>query len=88
LGQPVAEAEVAMQGGPQEAPVLHEKRLIEPKLLHQGDTLGLGMILAQQDGDWIANIGEQGEGDEAHDQKDGNGLQQASTNETEHTGAK
>jgi hypothetical protein len=40
------------------------------------DTLRLGRVLADQDADRIADIGEQGEGDESHHEQDWNRLKQ------------
>ncbi len=77
MRQPVADAEIAVQRVPQEVAVLHEERLVQPKLVDQLQPLRLGMVLAEQDGDRVADIGEQGEGDEADDQQDRDGLEQA-----------
>ena len=87
LGQAVADAEIAVQGGPEEMRVLDEERLVEAELVHQGDALRLGVVLAEHDGDRIADIGEHGEADEADHQQHRDGLQDAGEDEGEHAGS-
>ena len=60
----------------EEVAVLHEERLVEAELLDEGETLGLGVVLSEEDVDGIADVGEQGEGDETDDQEDGDGLEE------------
>ena len=84
LRQAVADAEIAMQRGPQEAAVLHEERLVEAKLLDQREPLRLGVVLPEQDVDRVADVVEQGEGDEADDKQDRNSLEEAGKDEAEH----
>ena len=42
------------------------------------------MVLPQQDVDRVADVVEQGEGDEADDEQDRDGLQEAGDDEAEH----
>ena len=44
--------------------------------MDQRQPLRLGVVLAEHDGDRVADVGEQGEGDEADDKKDGDGLEE------------
>ena len=67
--------------------VLHEERLVEAELVHQGDALRLGVVLAQHDGDRVADIGEHREGDEADDQQDRDGLEDAGEDVRKHATA-
>ena len=75
-GKAVAEAEIAVQRGPEEFGVLHEKGLIEAQRMHQLDALLLGEVLAEHGGDGVADIGEHGEGNEGDGQQHRDGLQQ------------
>ena len=75
-----------MQRVPHELGVLHEKRLIEPEVADEPGLLRLGVVLAEHDGDGVADEGEHGEGDEADDQDDGDGLEDAGEDEGEHLG--
>ena len=52
--------------------------------MHQGDALRLGVVLAEHAGDRIADIGEHREGNEADDQQDGDGLEDAGEDEGKH----
>ena len=83
-GQAVADAELPMQRGPHELGVLHEERLVEAELLHQRDPLRLRVVGAEHDGDGVAHEGEHGEGDQADDEDDGDGLQDAGGDEGGH----
>ena len=87
LREPVAEAELAVQHGPEVIRELDEKRLIQAELMDQGLTLRLGMILAQKDRDGVSHVGEQREGNQADDEQNRNGLQQTCGNEREHAAA-
>jgi hypothetical protein len=80
----VADSELAMQRIPHECRVLHEERLIQTQLMHQGHTLRLGIVLAKHDRNGVADELEHGEGDESHDQQHGDGLQYAGQDEGEH----
>ena len=66
---------------------MHEERLVEAKLLDQREPLRLGVVLPEQDVDRVADVVEQGEGDEADDQKDRDSLEEPGADDTEHAGA-
>ena len=60
----------------QEPAVLHEERLIQAELLDQRQPLRLGMVLPEQNVHRVADVVEQGEGDEADDQQDRDSLEE------------
>src|SRR4051812_26046125 len=64
--------------------VLNKERFVQAELAGQFEPLRLGMVLAQQNTDGIADVVEQREGDEADDEKHRDSLEDAGQDKAEH----
>ena len=84
LGRAVAKAELALHGIADEVQELDRRGIVEAELLAQRFALLHRGVLADHGVDRVADIAEQEEGDDAHRQQHGDGLQQASEDESEH----
>ncbi len=77
LGQPIADAEIAVQHRPDVTSVADDERLVEAKLMDQRHPLRLREVLPQHGRHRVAHEHEQQEGDQRDHQQHGNRLQQA-----------
>ena len=76
LAQTEADAELAVQHGPQVMGEAHHERLIQAQSLDEILSLRRGMVLAQKDGDRVSDIGEQHEGYAPDHQQNRDALRQ------------
>jgi len=84
LREAKADPEFAMQHGPKIACELDEKRLVQTELVDQCLALCLCVILAEDDRHRIADVVEQRERNQPDHQKDRDGLEQPSRDESKH----